>query len=66
MIKFNLKSAYHHVPILQGHQKYMGVEWEGKYYCFAALTFSLATAPFLFNTSQNRLSPIGESLVLEQ
>ena len=49
MVKFDLKSAYHHIPIHEQHQRYLGFQWEGQYYCFVALPFGLATAPFVFH-----------------
>ena len=47
-----LKSGYHHIDILEAHQKYLGFSWEfdGKipYFVFTVLVFGLATAPFVF------------------
>ena len=50
--KFDIKSGYHHIDILEVHQKYLGFSWEfdGKirYFVFTVLVFGLATAPFVF------------------
>ena len=50
--KFDIKSGYHHIDILEAHQKYLGFSWEfdGKirYFVFTVLAFGLATAPFVF------------------
>ena len=50
--KFDIKSGFHHIDILEAHKKYLGFSWEfdGKirYYVFSVLVFGLATAPFVF------------------
>ena len=49
MVKFDLKSACHHVAIADSHRKYLGFQWNTRYFWFCALPFGLATAPFIFN-----------------
>ena len=50
--KTDLKSGYHHLDILEGHQKYLGFSWcisgMQRYFVFTVLVFGLATAPFIF------------------
>ena len=50
--KFDIKSGYHHINILEAHQKYLEFAWdfEGvtKYFVFTVLVFGLASAPFVF------------------
>ena len=50
--KTDLKSGYHHLDILEGHQKYLGFSWcingMQRYFVFTVLVFGLATAPFMF------------------
>ena len=50
--KFDIKSGYHHIDILEAHQKYFGFsrEFDGKirYFVFTVLVFGLATAPCVF------------------
>ena len=50
--KCDIKQGYHHIDILQSHQKYFGFAWEidGKLriFVFNVLVFGLSTAPFLF------------------
>ena len=50
--KFDIKSGYHHINILEAHQKYLAFAWdfEGvtKYFVFTVLVFGLASAPFVF------------------
>jgi hypothetical protein len=52
MVKFDLRSGYHHVAINNKFQKYLGFSWEingqVKYFVFSVLTFGLTSAPFLF------------------
>ena len=50
--KCDIKQGYHHIDILESHQKYLGFAWEidGKlrFFVFTVLLFGLSTAPFLF------------------
>ena len=52
MVKFDLRSGYHHVDINNKFQKYLGFSWEEngqvKYFVFSVLPFGLTSAPFLF------------------
>ena len=49
--KFDIRSGYHHINILEAHQKYLAFAWdfEGvtKYFVFTVLVFGLASAPFV-------------------
>ena len=50
MFSFDLKSGYHHVEILEGHQTYLGFSWKHsnsnqvKFYVFTVLPFGLSSA----------------------
>ena len=48
----DLKSGYHYLDILEGHQKYLGFSWcingMQRYFVFTVLVFGLATASFIF------------------
>ena len=49
MIKFDLKSEYHHLDIFEAHQTYLGFSWTAidqspKYFVFTVLPFGLVTA----------------------
>ena len=50
--KFDIKSGYHHINILEAHEKHLAFAWdfEGvtKYFVFTVLVFGLASAPFVF------------------
>ena len=50
--KVDLNSGYHHLDILESHQKYLAFSWitDGKerFFVFTVLKFGLATAPFIF------------------
>ena len=48
----DIKQGYHHIDILESHQKYLGFAWEIdvklRFLVFTVLVFGLSTAPFLF------------------
>ena len=52
LIKFDLKSGYHHLDIFEAHQTYLGFSWtidrSPRYFVFAVLPFGLATACYAF------------------
>lgn len=48
MVKLDLKSGYHHIPINEEHSKYLGFCWENKFYYFRVLPFGVTSGPFLF------------------
>ena len=54
MFSFDLKSAYHHIEIFEGHQTYLGFSWRHgssnftKFYVFTVLPFGLSSAPHIF------------------
>ena len=52
MIKFDLKSGYHHIDIHPDYQKYLGFSWKingiTKYFEFTVLPFGLSSAGHIF------------------
>ena len=48
LFAFDLKSGYHHVDIAEIHQKFLGFEWNGRYYVFTVLPFGLSSACYIF------------------
>ena len=52
MVKFDLKSGYHHVGIYEPHKTYLGFSWnfgDGEnYFVFEVLPFGLSTAWSIF------------------
>ena len=52
LIKFDLKSGYHHLDIFGAHQTYLGFSWPvnriPRYFVFTVLPFGLATACYAF------------------
>jgi hypothetical protein len=48
LLTFDLKSGYHHVDVHEDFHKYLGFQWEGRYYAFSVLPFGLSTACFVF------------------
>ena len=57
--KWDYKSGYHHIDILQEHQKYLGfsMEIEGQvfFFAFTVLPFGLSTGPYIFTKVQKPL-----------
>ena len=57
--KWDYKSGYHHIDILQEHQKYLGfsMEIEGQvfFFAFTVLPFGLSTGPYIFMKVQKPL-----------
>ena len=66
--KFDIKSGYHHIDILEAHQKYLGFSWkfDGKirYFVFTVLVFGLAITPFVVTTVVDILSKHWQSLAI--
>lgn len=52
MLKFDLRSGYHHLNIHSTHQKYLGFSWiingEEKFFTFSVLPFGLSSAGHIF------------------
>ena len=49
--KFAIRSGYHHINILEAHQKYLAFAWDFEgvtKYIFTVLVFGLAFTPFVF------------------
>lgn len=49
LVKFDLKSGYHHIDVCPQQHTFLGFEWRGKYYTYTVLPFGLSTAPFIFS-----------------
>ena len=56
MWSFDLTSGYYHIEIHRDFWKYMGFQWEGKYYRFRVLPFGLAIAPYIFTRVTRELA----------
>ena len=48
LASIDLKDAYFHVPMFQGHHQYLRFAFQGKVYQFKVLPFGLSTAPRVF------------------
>ena len=53
MLKFDLKSAYHHIEIHEEHRQCLSFAWDFgdsvlRYFHFCVLPFGLSSAPFIF------------------
>ena len=57
--KWDYKSGYHHIDILQEHQRYlgfsMGIEGQVFFFAFTVLLFGLSTGPYIFTKVQKPL-----------
>ena len=51
LASIDIRDAYLHVPIFQGHQKFLRFAIAGRHYQFVALPFGLATAPVCLRRS---------------
>ena len=45
----DVRDGFHHVPLCEEHQTYVGISWNGKYYVWTKLCFGLADAPYYFH-----------------
>lgn len=57
----DLKSGYHHLDINERFWKFLGFEWEGKYYTFTQLPFGLAPACWAFTKLTRELQTFWRS-----
>ena len=66
MIKYDLKSGYHHLDINKNFQKFLGFSWiedeKEKFYVFTVLPFGLSSAPFLFTKMMRQIVKYWRSL----
>ncbi|KAK3103157.1 hypothetical protein FSP39_016878 [Pinctada imbricata] len=53
LFSYDLKSAYHHIPIYVDHRVYLGFSWnfgnKTRYFVYNVLPFGLSTAGFIFS-----------------
>ena len=65
-ITFDLKSAYHHIEIMEEHRTFLGFAWADKgtrrYYVFNVLPFGLATAGYVFSKTMREVVAYWRSL----
>lgn len=57
--KFDIETAYRHVPIWPGDWHYFGFEWRGTFYIDLRLCFGLASAPYVFWRISNFIVRVG-------
>ena len=62
MMKWDLKSAFRHIPVSQRDHWLLIFEWDGKYYIDMFLPFGLRMAPRIFNLFSEALHWIFETL----
>ena len=67
MFKFDLKSGYHPIHILQEHQTFLGFSWVvngvRKFFVFTVLPFGLSSAPIFLLRLFVFSSGIGEVML---
>ena len=49
MVKLDIESVYHVVPVCPDDQPLFGMHWKGKLYVDTAFPFGLRSAPKFFN-----------------
>ena len=68
MFKFDLKSAYHHIDILDDHQTFLGFSWVvngvRKFFAFTVLPFGLSSVPYMFLLDFGELTQLGSRFTL--
>ena len=48
--KFDVESAYCHVPVHSDNRYLLGMKWQAKYFIDLALPFGLCSAPYIFSS----------------
>ena len=56
MAKFDLKSAYRHIPVHPDDRWLLGMEWDGGLFVDTTLPFGLRSAPMIFNAVAEALA----------
>lgn len=46
LVTVDLKDCFYHIKVLEDHQRFLGIQWRGKFYVFTALPFGLSCSPF--------------------
>ncbi len=49
LFSLDVTKCFHHVAIRDQHQKYLGVQWRGRYFCWQVMPFGVKCAPYYFN-----------------
>ena len=48
LLTFDIKSGFYHVPVNKAHRKFLGFEWQGRYYVWKSVPFGLNSSPYFF------------------
>lgn len=48
MVTLDIKSGFHHIPVLAEHQQFLGIEFRGHFYVWRVLPFGLSCSPYYF------------------
>ena len=49
LMTIDVKDGFHHIPLHDESQTYVGMAWKGKFYVWKVLCFGIAIAPYLFH-----------------
>ncbi|KAI5747543.1 hypothetical protein M8J77_015831 [Diaphorina citri] len=60
----DLSEAYCHVPVKEGHRRFLSFHFEGKIYSWKCLPFGLASAPQAFSQLTNWVAEVGNTAVI--
>ena len=55
MVKFNVESPYHNVPVHSDDRYLLDMKWQGNYFIDLVLPFGLSSAPFIFSSISDLL-----------
>ena len=48
LVTFDIKNGFHHIPVHDDFQQYLGFQWQGIFYVWQVLPFGLAVSPYFF------------------
>ncbi len=48
IVTVDLKNGFHHIPVSENHQQYLGICFQGQYYVWTVLPFGLSSSPYYF------------------
>jgi ribonuclease HI len=48
LVTLDIKNGFFHIPVHSSHQKFLGFEWQGKFFQWKCLPFGLNSSPYFF------------------
>lgn len=49
LITVDIKSGFHHIPVHENFQTFLGIQWKGKFYVWTVVPFGMSASPFFFH-----------------